>query len=73
VNDSQRITLTLEPNTDPLNRPVDVRMRLLLKHALRSLALKCVRIGPEPAMLDFDARGKRHDMPVSGKRYSGEG
>lgn len=43
-------TLVLRPVRDPLDRPIGVRLRLLLKHALRAQALQCVHIeqAPEP-------------------------
>jgi hypothetical protein len=45
----EAIVLTLVPLRS--DRPVEVRLRQLLKHALRAQQLKCVRIGAALPML----------------------
>ena len=41
---SERYVVTFEPASDPLNRPPEVRLRMLLKLALRGLALRVVDV-----------------------------
>jgi hypothetical protein len=50
------IGLVFRPLPDPEGVPVAVRVRRLLKYALRALRLKCVRLGE--ARSDHGKKGK---------------
>jgi hypothetical protein len=64
AGERERVVLTLEAL--PSDRPLAVRLRLLLKDLLRREQLKCVRLdwpGPKPApdASDEDSQPERKD------------
>jgi hypothetical protein len=61
---TERYVVTLELARDPLKRTPEVRLRLLLKIAARSLGLKCV---------DIDAHGHHRGYAMSGSSPGQDG
>jgi hypothetical protein len=55
--DRERWTLTFEPVPDPQAPPAPIRIRHLLKRALRSFGLRCVNVAPGGALDAEPARG----------------